>query len=256
MMRVKPLLAALAATFITLGPVGAWAANEAPATAAAYAPTFVPTKANRLILLDVQPAGKRLVAVGERGVIMISDDGGNSWKGQRAPTTRTLTAVVFSDEKNGVAVGHGGTIVRTTDGGTTWQAVKVPETGPDSMLGAVALGSGRILAYGSFGLFMESTDNGATWQRTQIIDEEFDRHISQIFKAGDKYVLVGESATFAVSNDGTKWERRESPYKGSLFGGLVTKVAPGWCTACAATSTVRKTRAPPGPSSAPATNAR
>ena len=45
MMRVKPLLAALAATFITLGPVGAWAANEAPATAAAYAPTFVPTKA-------------------------------------------------------------------------------------------------------------------------------------------------------------------------------------------------------------------
>ena len=190
---------------------------------AAYAPSVVPTKPNRVILLDAARAGKNVVAVGERGVLLQSDDDGATWKGQRTPTTRTLTGVAFNDDKNGIAVGHGATILRTADGGTTWQPVKVKEAGIDSLLGAVALGGTRMVAYGAFGEYLESNDNGATWTRGQVIDAEFDRHISQVFKAGDKYVLVGESATLAASDDGKTYKKLESPYKGSWFGGLATK---------------------------------
>ena len=101
--------------------------------------------------------------------------------------------------------------------------MKVKEAGIDSLLGAVALGGTRMVAYGAFGEYLESNDNGATWTRGQVIDAEFDRHISQVFKAGDKYVLVGESATLAVSDDGKTFKKLESPYKGSWFGGLATK---------------------------------
>ena len=59
--------------------------------------TVAPIRSDRVILLDVAMAGKRLVAVGERGVVMASDDNGVTWVGTRAPVTRTLTAVTFID---------------------------------------------------------------------------------------------------------------------------------------------------------------
>jgi len=222
MARVQHLARLLLAVCASFGAGAALAVDDPPA-GAPYAPTLVPTKANRVILLDVARSGTRLQAVGERGVVLQSDDGGATWKGQRTPTTRTLTSVAFNDEKNGVAVGHGATIVRTADGGATWQSVKVKEAGIDALLGVVALGGTRMVAYGAFGLYLESNDNGQTWTRQQAIDADFDRHISQIFKAGDKSVLVGESATLAVSDDGKTFKRLESPYKGSWFGGLATK---------------------------------
>lgn len=188
-----------------------------------YSPTFIPAKPNRISLFDIAQVGSGLLAVGERGVVFRSGDAGATWKAQRTPTTRTLTAVAFSDEKNGVAVGHGATILRTVDGGASWQQVIVDDAGKDSFLGAAALGGTRIVAYGSFGLYLESNDNGQTWVRHKIIDNEFDRHISQVIKIGEKFLLVGESATLAGSDDAKTWKRMESPYKGSWFGGLMTK---------------------------------
>lgn len=197
------------------------AADEA-AKPAAYAPDFVPTRADRVILLDVEQAGARIHAVGERGVVLQSDDGGSNWKGRRTPTTRTLTGIVFNDEKHGVAVGHGATILRTEDGGATWQAVVVEDAGIDSLLGAVALGGTRVIAYGAFGLYLESNDNGRGWTRHQVIDAEFDRHISQVIEAGDGLLLIGETGTLATSADGVNYTRVVSPYEGSFFGGLAT----------------------------------
>lgn len=201
----------------------AFAADEPPKGAASYAPTYVPSKANRIILLDAAQAGARVVTVGERGVVMQSENDGATWKALRTATTRTLTGVAFNDDKNGVAVGHGGVILRTVDAGNTWQLVKVAEAGVDSLLGVTALGGTRLVAYGAFGLYLETNDNGQTWVRHKIINADFDRHISKIFKVGDKFLMVGESATLASSDDAVVWTQLESPYKGSWFGGLATK---------------------------------
>jgi photosystem II stability/assembly factor-like uncharacterized protein len=221
MARFHRVARVLLAACAMLGAGVALPADDAPA-ATSYVPAFVPTKPNKVILLDIAKSGTQLLAVGERGVLLRSNDGGATWKGQRTPTTRTLTSLAFNDENNGIAVGHGATILRTADGGTTWQPVKVKEAGIDSLLGATALGGTRMIAYGSFGLYLESNDNGQTWTRQQVIDADFDRHISQVFKAGDKLVLVGESATLAASDDGKTFKKIESPYKGSWFGGMAT----------------------------------
>src|SRR5262245_35152687 len=69
-------------------------------------------------------------AVGDRGVIWHTSDGGRNWKLQNSGVTCRLEAVQFIDADNGVVVGgwtqpythetHGAAL-RTRDGGRTWQ---------------------------------------------------------------------------------------------------------------------------------------
>jgi photosystem II stability/assembly factor-like uncharacterized protein len=78
-------------------------------------------KARQSLLLDTAVAGKRLVAVGERGHIIYSDNDGKQWQQARVPTTQLLTAVYFLSAQQGWAVGHDGLILVSHDGATSWQ---------------------------------------------------------------------------------------------------------------------------------------
>jgi photosystem II stability/assembly factor-like uncharacterized protein len=72
-------------------------------------------------ILDVEVVGDRVFAVGERGLIIYSDDSGHSWQQARVPVSETLTAVSFASPEHGWAVGHGGVILHSGDSGQTWQ---------------------------------------------------------------------------------------------------------------------------------------
>lgn len=76
--------------------------------------------AQRSILMDVDQVGNRLIAVGERGHILISEDNATSWKQMQVPVRVTLTASFFVDDKHGWAVGHDGVVLHTSDGGSHW----------------------------------------------------------------------------------------------------------------------------------------
>ena len=76
--------------------------------------------ANDGLLLDAADAGSRVVAVGERGYIVYSDDGGATWSQAEVPVSQTLTAVHFASDQIGWAVGHEGIILNTRDGGASW----------------------------------------------------------------------------------------------------------------------------------------
>jgi photosystem II stability/assembly factor-like uncharacterized protein len=184
--------------------------------------TVVDIKPNRIVLMDITRAGVRLVAVGERGFAMLSDDAGKSWRAVGTPTNRTLTAVAFEGDQLGVAVGHGGAFVRTEDGGSTWTEVTVEEAVPESLLGITSLGQGRFMAYGAFGMLFDSTDGGRTWERRMVVSEEFEAHISQVVPAGAALWLVGEAGALARSDDGGQtFVAVPSPYTGSYFGMVV-----------------------------------
>ena len=79
--------------------------------------------ATRSLLLDAQRVENIMVAVGERGHILISEDNGDSWKQAQVPTKATLTGVYFIDSKNGWVVGHDQVILRTKDAGKSWELV-------------------------------------------------------------------------------------------------------------------------------------
>lgn len=83
-------------------------------------PSVKSEKASASLLLDIAKAGKRLVAVGERGHILCSDDNGVSWRQANVPTGITLTAVCFPTPEQGWATGHDGVVLHTGDGGDSW----------------------------------------------------------------------------------------------------------------------------------------
>ncbi len=77
-------------------------------------------KASKSLLLDIESVGGKIIAVGERGHILLSDDQGNTWSQASVPTVQMLNAVDFPDENLGWAVGHDGNILHSEDGGETW----------------------------------------------------------------------------------------------------------------------------------------
>ena len=89
-------------------------------------PPMPPTQVRigQLQMLDVAAREDgRLIAVGERGHIFISDDRGSEWRAALSPNTATLTAVRFVDARRLVAVGHDALILRSDDGGESWHEI-------------------------------------------------------------------------------------------------------------------------------------
>jgi photosystem II stability/assembly factor-like uncharacterized protein len=215
--------AACACLVACIAVVPAAGAQDAPAAAPARGKTVVDIRSDRIILVDIALAGSRVVAVGERGFALVSDDGGQTWRSRETPVTRTLTAVAFESPKVGVAVGHGASVVRTEDAGETWSRVPLEEAEPESLLGVTSLGGGRYAAYGAFGMYFESNDSGRTWTRRMVLTEDFEWHISQVIAVGPTLLMAAESGTLARSDDGgATWTAITSPYVGSFFGAVAT----------------------------------
>lgn len=82
-------------------------------------PAQVSPLASKSLMQGVTRAGARLVAVGQRGHILVSDDSGATWSQAKVPVSSDLTAVFFANDKMGWAVGHDGVILNSVDGGLT-----------------------------------------------------------------------------------------------------------------------------------------
>lgn len=177
------------------------------------------------LLLDVVRAGDRLIAVGDRGHILYSDDEGQQWLQARVPTQQLLTAVHFVDDRHGWAVGHDALILATRDGGATWtrQYDDLEEESP--LLDIWFKDVNHGYAVGAYGMLLETRDGGADWQRIdEAIDNEDAFHLNAIGAVADSGIfIVGEMGMMFRSADwGESWESLDSPYQGSLFGLLAT----------------------------------
>ncbi len=178
-------------------------------------------KAATSLLLDIAHAGKRLVAAGDRGHILYSDDGGSSWIQAKVPTRQLLTAVYFADEQHGWAVGHDALILATTDGGQTWTQQYENREGEVPLLDVWFENPQHGFATGAYGVLLETTDGGANWEDVaDRLDNEDGSHLNAIAEIpGSGLFIVGEmGGMFRSADMGETWERVESPYQGSFFG--------------------------------------
>lgn len=86
-------------------------------------PVLQRVDAEKSLLLAITQVEQRLIAVGEQGVIVYSDDKGKHWLQAQVPTSTLLTAVKFVDKQHGWAVGHDGVVLSSDDGGSSWKRV-------------------------------------------------------------------------------------------------------------------------------------
>lgn len=179
--------------------------------------------ATKAPLLGIARVGPRVVAVGDYGVIILSDDAGKTWRQAGLVATRNpLTAVTFVDAKLGWAVGHGGTVLHTSDGGENWELQY--SAGADvSLLSVWFENASHGIAVGAFGLATETNDGGRTWRKLTLGDgDDRDRHLNGIFAApnGPLYIAAEAGTVFRSTDNGKTWATLRLPYAGSLWGGL------------------------------------
>lgn len=95
-------------------------------SAQAQSPWDADAELHDVFVLD----GRTGWAVGDRGVVWKTTDGGQSWTQQPTPTTARLNCVRFEDSNNGWIAGEEweahtglsrGVLLATTDGGETWK---------------------------------------------------------------------------------------------------------------------------------------
>jgi photosystem II stability/assembly factor-like uncharacterized protein len=177
--------------------------------------------ARRVLLTDAVHLGNRIVAVGDRGYILYSDDQGTHWSRAKSPAAPLLTAVQFHDAKNGWAVGHDTVILATADGGVTWTQQFSAAAEQRPLMDVLFASPQQGIAIGAYGAYYETGDGGKSWNARKVLDD--DKHLNAIVRLADgKLVILGEAGTILTSADaGKTWTAVPSPYKGSLFGGVV-----------------------------------
>lgn len=187
-------------------------------------PADVLPLASRGLLLDVVNTGKRYIAVGTRGSILLSVTGKPSeWAQVQSPVRAALTAVSFADENNGWVVGHDATIARTNDGGETWILQNYQPELEKPFLDVIAIDSSTAIAIGAYGLLFSTKDGGSTWATVDAPEIRGDElHFNGITKlANGNLLLAGEQGMLGLSTDGgATWQKLKSPYEGSYFGAL------------------------------------
>lgn len=183
-------------------------------------PAIVAPLAAKSLLLDVAVAGDRLVAVGERGHILLSDDDGESWRQVAVPTRATLTGVCFTDDSRGWAVGHDSAILRTVDGGATWEMVNFVPEEETPLLDVWCADGDRDFAVGAYGTFLVPSDGGESWEFQPISDDDFHLHHVARSATGKLYMAAEAGMAYRSDDDGETWVALPSPYEGSFFATL------------------------------------
>lgn len=176
--------------------------------------------APKTLLLAATRAGSRLVAVGDRGHVLLSADQGRTWTQSSTPTRALLTGVSFPDAQHGWAVGHDGVILATGDGGVTWTRQDDGRDLDTVYLDVHFRDPAHGFAVGAYGKFLTTADGGKTWTAAKPSEDEV--HYNRITEGADGWLyLAGEGGLLLVSRDGGKaWSKAGVPYDGSLFGAL------------------------------------
>lgn len=203
-------------------------------------------------------AGKRVVAVGQRGHVVYSDDGGRTWTQAKVPVSSDLVAVSFPTPTQGWAVGHDGVVLHSADAGATWTRQLDGRSAGQAMLAYYAaeaskgtLGTPEQAAklvseakrfaeqgaenpfldvwfendhtgyvVGVFNLIFRTDDGGKTWEPWfHRSDNPKALHLYAIRPAGGELYVAGEQGLLLkLDAPNRRFRAIEVPYKGTLFG--------------------------------------
>jgi len=206
-------------------------------------PAQIEPLASTSLLLDLAVAGTRMVAVGERGHVLLSDDQGTTWRQAKSvPTRAMLTAVFFVDGQYGWAVGHDETILNTADGGENWTRSHFAPEAQQPLLDLWFANRVSGIAVGAYGSYFTTNDGGRTWASAKFspppaavathdgeaapdegadLMEEGppDYHLNRIVGVGNRLYIAAEGGQlYRSDNRGASWQALPSPYEGSFFG--------------------------------------
>jgi photosystem II stability/assembly factor-like uncharacterized protein len=210
-------------------------------------------------LSAVARAGNRLVSVGVRGLIVLSDDEGKTWRQAASPVSSDLVAVRFVSPKRGWASGHDGVILTTADGGERWtkqldgrmaaallaahfdklaaagdanaerlrkEVARNYENGPEMPMLDLWFENERVgWASGPFGTLLGTRDGGKTWVSwMEKVDNPKMLHYNAVRGVGGELYLASEQGIlFKLDRARQRFMPLSTGYQGSFFGVIGTR---------------------------------
>ncbi len=165
-----------------------------------------PTDAD-LTRIASDAAGKVLIAVGENGTILRSEDSGRRWQpASLVGSDFDLRAVIHHAPSGAwIAAGTRGTVLRSTDGGKTWSSLT---NGLNLTLETLFVepGSGALLVGGESGLIGRSTDAGVSWHVTRVKMQEPVTPVAAFHSLDNELIATSALGRFLISTDrGASW---------------------------------------------------
>lgn len=148
-------------------------------------------------------------AVGHRGVILATRDGGAHW-------VRQLQGVQAAQA----------ILQARQDPEQMDEAKRLVAEGADKPFLAVqCMGDGRVLALGAYGFAFSTQDAGQSWlPALALLDGSESQHLNAVQVLGGRIYVAGEQgALMRVDKDLQGFVRFSSPYEGSFFGLLATR---------------------------------
>jgi photosystem II stability/assembly factor-like uncharacterized protein len=152
-------------------------------------------------------------AVGSKGALLSTVDGGATWRVLPPPSPDALRDIFFEDAERGWIVCERSIyllkekteprsyLLRTTDGGRTWARVEVTGADVDARLVGVRFAEGgRGWAYGEMGTLYATKDGGETWARRRVPTRHLllDAHLLDAQRGW----LAGAGSTLLRTEDG------------------------------------------------------
>lgn len=148
-------------------------------------------------------------------ILLYTENAGETWQRQRAPSRLELIHIEFVNEKRGWIVGAAGTILATVDAGQTWTK---QNTGTTSTIYHVDFRNDKKgIAVGERGTILRTTDGGASW--TTIQPKTRSTLLNVEFVSDNNGWAVGRGGTILRTDDaGTNWIEQETGTKLNLYG--------------------------------------
>ena len=183
-------------------------------------PALMAQRLHKATMVGIAEAGDRLVAVGDYGVIQVSDDKGATWRQVPSPVSRMLNQVMFINANTGWAIGYDQVIMRTDDGGLTWNIQNFAADPGWPLFNIFFLDDKRGFVTGERGTFLSTNDGGKNWTEVETDLTSLGMHLNEIIALNSGCLLmVGEKGVIASSTDeGQSWRLLATPYVGSWFG--------------------------------------
>ena len=125
--------------------------------------------------------------VGEKGMIIHTNDGGQTWERQETGTEGDFKSVYFTTLLNGWAVGDNGLIAATDDGGKHWY---LQESGIYSMLNGVFFANSKEgWVVGEDADILYTQNGGKTWKRQSVSEFPFPFNDFSCFKVNKAFIF-------------------------------------------------------------------
>lgn len=220
---MRYLNSVLSAALVALLPLAS--PQAAPLSAV---PAASSNSATQATMLDAAWAGKRIVAVGDHGVVLLSDDQGTSYRqAHSVPLSSPLTGVSFVDARQGWAVGHWGAILVSNDGGDTWQIQRLSSEQDRPLFAVHFFNARQGVAVGLWSLVLTTDDGGKTWTEQTLKAppgaSRADLNLMGLFAGshGELYATAERGQLLRSDDQGKNWSYLETGYEGTLWSGAV-----------------------------------